>query len=70
MKPITGISAPKREHRRGSTIVEHNIPVNATPMFCSQLDAGLGGEALFEFMEREHVHDASSLSALPPVSGF
>ncbi|MGI9329296.1 MAG: amidohydrolase [Gammaproteobacteria bacterium] len=39
-------------------VVEHNIPTNATPMFCNELDAGLKGEEIFRFMERDYVEEA------------
>lgn len=41
-------------------VVAHNVPTNATPMFTNELDAGLGGEAIYEYMDRDYVHEAYS----------
>ncbi len=39
-------------------VVEHNIPTNATPMFCNEMDAGIAGADIFKFMPREYIEDA------------
>ncbi len=39
-------------------VIKHNIPTNATPMFCNEMDAGKAGADIFKFMERDYIRDA------------
>ena len=39
-------------------VVEHNIPTNATPMFTNELDAGLKGSVIWEYMPRDYIEEA------------
>ncbi|MFA0813441.1 amidohydrolase [Microbulbifer epialgicus] len=41
-------------------VVKHNIPTNATPMFVNELDAGLKGEVIFQYMPRDYIKEALS----------
>ncbi|GLP98042.1 amidohydrolase [Paraferrimonas sedimenticola] len=39
-------------------MVQYNIPVNATPGFCNEIDAGEGGELLFSTIDEGYSKDA------------
>ncbi|WP_020415454.1 amidohydrolase [Microbulbifer variabilis] len=41
-------------------VVKNNIPTNATPMFVNELDAGLKGKVIYQYMPRDYIEEALS----------
>ncbi|MGI9263936.1 MAG: amidohydrolase [Gammaproteobacteria bacterium] len=41
-------------------VVEHNIPTNVTPVFVNEVDAGINGRVIFEYLPRDYIEEAYS----------